>query len=339
VQRLSAEILAVSLARHAPAWLREAAPSGAASRQALLDVLGHTAPERLVLHTCERFELYLAGEAGEASSLFSPLASWLRVSPDVLASHVQVHRGDAVAEHLFRVAAGLESRRIGEPQIRGQLREAFAEAREARAVGPLLDALCRAALHTGRLVRRETALGRGASLVDLTLARLREDLTLLRGRSVLVAGTGRLAAEVVAALSGTGALVTVASRQFERAERLAVRFHAQALSHSDLSRALLRADALVTCSHGLLPIEVAAVAGRRLSVVDLGMPSNVPAPLAADPALRLTRLDDLTGAAAGPEIAKALAIVANEHEHFRRWRAERTALFLETLGRRSKAAA
>jgi glutamyl-tRNA reductase len=333
VQRLSATIFSVSLTRRAPAWLREQIPSGAASREALLAVLANAAPERLVLHTCERFELYLAGEAAEASLLFSPLGAWLRVSPAVLASHAEIHRGDAVAEHLFRVTVGLESRLVGEPQIRGQVRAAFAEAREARALGPLLDALFRAALHTGRLVHRDTALGRGRSLVDLAVARLREELTVLRGRSVLVAGTGRLAADLVAALSGAGALVSVASRERERAVALADRFHAEAVSRCDIGQVLARVDALVTCTHGVLPIDARVATGRGVSVVDLGMPANVPPSLAAVPGIRLTRLDDLTGAGARPEVAEALAIVANEHEHFRRWRTARTARALGTGAR------
>lgn len=339
MQRLSAEIVALSLGQSTPAWVREQVPSGAASREALLAVLANAAPERLVLHTCERFELYLAAEGGEASSLFPPLAAWLDVSPDVIASHAEIHRGDAVADHLFRVAVGLESRLIGEPQIRGQVRQAFAEARGAGAVGPLLDALVRAALHTGRLVRRETALGRGLSLVDLTLARLREELAVLRDRSVLVAGTGRLAGELVAALTGAGALVGVASRHPERAKALAARFHADAIPSSDLGRALARADALVACTHGLLPIDARTVRDCRLSIVDLGMPANLPLPVAAAPGVRLTRLDDLTSAAARPEVARAVAIVTNERERFRRWRAERTARFLGIEGGRGAAAA
>ncbi len=336
MQRLRTEIFGLSLDRRAPAWLRTL--SGAASRRALLDLLADAAPERLVLHTCERVELYLAAEDGEASELVPPLAEWLGVSPAVLAPHVELHRGDAVVRHLFRVVAGLESRLIGEPQIRGQVRDAFAEAREAGAVGPLLDALFRAALHTGRLVRRETSLGRGTSLVDLTVARLRDDLAGLRGRSVIVAGTGRLAKEVVAALSGVGALVGVTSRELHRAEALALPYRAEAFSHADLSRALVAADGLVTCTHGLLPIDVEAMAGRRLSLVDLGMPSNVPPHVTKEPGIRLTRLDDFTGATAEPEVAKALAIVANEHGFFRRWRAERHARILETRGPRPKAA-
>jgi glutamyl-tRNA reductase len=336
VQRLRSEILGLSLDRRAPSWLRERAPAGAARRRELLDALATAAPERVVLHTCERLELYVAAEGGDASSLLSPFAEWLGVSPVVLASYALVHRSDDAVDHLFRVVAGLESRLVGEPQIRGQVRQALAEAREARVVGPSLDALFRAALHAGRLVHRDTALARGTSLVDLTLARLRDDLAGLRGRTVVVAGTGRLAGEIAAALSGSGALVAVASRSLERATALAARARAEAISYDGLDRCLARAEALVACTHGLLPIPAETLAGRRLSVLDLGVPSNVPASVA--PLVRLTRLDDLTGTAAGPEIAKALAIVANEQAHYRRGRAQRAARVLEDAGRTTAAA-
>jgi glutamyl-tRNA reductase len=318
VQRLTREILALSLSRRAPAWLRERAPQGAASRRALLDALSGVAPERLVLQTCERIETYVAAEGGEPFALVDALARWLRVPPDALASHLEVHRGRAAARHLFRVAAGLESRLVGEPQIRGQVRVAFTEAREACALGLLLDGLVRAALHSSRLVHRETALGRGTSLSELTLGRLREELGVLRGRSVVVAGTGRLAVEIVAALAGAGARVAVASRRLDRARHVAARYSAGLLSHSDLVSALADADALVTCTHGLLPI---AVPAKTISVVDLGMPANVP-PLAGA-GIRLTRLDDLTGPAAVPEIAKAVQIVEHEAERFQLWRVSR----------------
>jgi glutamyl-tRNA reductase len=322
VQRLTSEVVALSLSRSAPPWLRERAPQGAVSRRAVLDALADVASERLVLQTCERVETYFAAEGGgEAFAPVDALARWLRVPPEALAPHLAVHRGHGAARHLFRVTAGLESRLIGELQVRAQVRQAFAEAREARALGPLLDALARAALHTGRLVHRETDLGRSTSLAELTLRRLRDDLGGLRGRSVVVAGTGRLAAEVAAALSGAGAQLAIASRERERARTLSARFAGAALARDDLDRALAEADGLVTCTQGLLPI---GSARRPLAVVDLGAPANVPTRLAADPRVRLTRLDELTrGDAGGLEVAKAIRIVEHEATRFQLWRAAR----------------
>jgi glutamyl-tRNA reductase len=111
------------------------------------------------------------------------------------------------------------------------------------------------------------------------------------------------------------------SRQLERAQHVAARFSAGSFSHSDLVWATAAADALVACTHDLLPI---AVAAKPISVVDLGMPANIPQRFAADPRVRLTRLDDLTrGDAAGLEVAKAIRIVEHEAERFQLWRVGR----------------
>jgi glutamyl-tRNA reductase len=317
----------VSLARDAPAALRESIPAGPGPRRELLDALARTAPERLVLHTCERLELYLAADRAEAEAVFATVARWLRVAPDVLAAHVNVMRGDETARHFFRVASGLESRLVGEPQIRGQVREAFREARAAGALGPHLDALCRAALHAARLVHRETSLARGTSLAERALDRLREQLGTLRERAVVVAGTGRLAAQVVSTLAGAQARVTVASRSLERAEAIAARFSAGALLYDGLDQALATSDALVTCTDGVLPM---AITRPSLVVVDLGMPPNVPLDRTR-PWLRLTRLEDFSGAAVEREVARASRIVDDETERFAMWRAARAARGLSAV--------
>jgi glutamyl-tRNA reductase len=318
---MSPALLGVSLARHAPVALRERVPVGPGPRRELLDTLAAVAPERFLLHTCERLELYLAADRPEADAVFPAVARWLRVAPDALAAHVRVVRGDEAARHLFRVASGLQSRLLGEPQIRGQVREAFREARAAGALGPHVDALCRAALHAARLVHRNTTLGRGTCLAELALGRLGAELGTLRGRSVVVAGTGRLGAQVVGALAAAHARVTVASRSVERAEAMGRRFSAGAVGPGDLDRALATADALVTCTHGVLPI----VAVRAsLVVLDLGMPPNVPRRVTGD-GLRLARLEDLTAGAVGSEVVKAARIVDQEVERFGLWRAQRVA--------------
>jgi glutamyl-tRNA reductase len=295
----------------------------------MLYELGDVAPERLVLHTCERFEIYAAAEAWDPESCIRRMGNWLTLEPETLAPYVALRRADDVAGHLLRVTAGLESRLVGEPQIRGQVRQAFREARAAGAVGPLLDALLRAALHTGRLVRRETLLGRGTSVVDLAIGRLREELGTLQGRSVLVAGRGSLAAEVVAALTVSAARVAVTSRGVEGAEALAALFDAEAVPLGDLGRALARADALVACTYGRVPIEPTAVVRRPFSIVDLGMPPNVDPALAQQRGVRLTRLDDLTARDAGPEVAKAARLVDEERVRFQRWWTTRRARALE----------
>ncbi len=325
MQRLSADLLSMSI-HSAPAGVISRVPAGAENRRRLLDALSGLASERLVLHTCERFEVYAAGGIEDATAWIGHVAGWLDLVPQSLAPHVELRRDDEAARHLLRVAAGLESRLVGEPQIRGQVRQAFQEAQAARAVGPLLDALLRAALHAGRRVRRETLLGRGgSSIVGLGLDRLRETLGTVVGRTVIVAGTGSLASQAVAALNAAAARVVITSRAAERAEALASHFDTEAVGHDGLPDALGRADALIACTHGRIPIDEAAVVGRRFPIVDLGMPPNVDPRVAEWAGVGLTVLDDLTTTAAAPDVSKAAAIVEEEEVLFRRWRAGRRA--------------
>jgi glutamyl-tRNA reductase len=285
---------------------RSTASATPEARTRLLRSLAGVARERLLLATCERVELYLVGAS-------------------VRARLPEARHEEAAARHLLRVAAGLESRLVGEPQILGQLRAAFLEAQAERALGPVLGALARGALHAGRRARAETGLGRAPSLVALTLAHLAEQLEGLRRRSVLVAGTGALGAEIAHALraAGVGRLL-VSSHSAARAAALAARCgaFACALPHSP------PVDAVVACS--ARPLDLGRVRARRaapLAVVDLGVPPNLDAAAAARDDVRIIRLGQLTrGAIAGVAPAALRAaerILDEELARFRRWRAAR----------------
>jgi glutamyl-tRNA reductase len=304
VQRVSEELLALTFARPSPyeaGWLAQAAR------------------EHLVLSTCERFEIYLAGAAAGAPSLLAPCG---------------VRRDGEAARHLFRVAAGLESRLVGEPQILGQLRAAFLAGSARRSLGPVLSALARAALHAGRRARCETGLGRAPTIVTLTLARLSQELGGLRRRAVLVAGTGALAAEIAPALRAAGAgRLYVLSREPRRADALAARVAGVGVGDAGLA-ALAPLDAVVTCSNRLVPLaEVAAAPGargRRLAIVDLGAPPNVALAQPQLTSVSLARLGELSAAAAAGDdparrsaIAAAEALLERELERFLRWRRAR----------------
>jgi glutamyl-tRNA reductase len=338
MQRLTGDILSVSLARpSASAALRARVPAGAEERRRMLDGLSDLAGDRLLLHTCERFEVYAASAIAEPDRWIGRLSAWLDVEAAALRPYVELRHGDEAARRLLRVAAGLESRLVGEPQIHGQVRKAFREAQDARALGPLLDALARAAIHTGRRVRSETSLGRRAgSVVGLALDRLQDALGSLRERRVIVAGTGSLAAEMVAALNGSGAKVAITSRVPARAHALAARFGAESLDRDELAREMLRADGLVACTYGSVAIE--CVSGRRFAVVDLGMPPNVDPRVSALPGVRLWGLDDLKTSVGAPDVLRAGAIVEEELVRYRRWRAGR-ALHLEIERLKAEAAA
>jgi len=307
VQRVREELLALTLARSSPP---AASP------------LADVARERLVLSTCERFEIYLAGPKTPSAAGLSSL----------LAASYRVRREADAARHLLRVAAGLESRLVGEPQIQGQLRAAFLEGVAQRAVGPVLSALARAALHAGKRVRSETGLGRSPTIVTLTLGRLSHELGGLRRRAVLVAGTGALAADVAGALRAAGAgRLYVLSRTRQRADALAARVEAVGLTDADLAE-VPSLDAVVTCTNRRLPLAgiIARTARqRRLAIVDLGAPPNLDGAGANGDAVSLARLDELSAPGTPHDPARLVAVgaaerlVDDELERFLRWRRAR----------------
>jgi len=327
VQRVSAELLGLALTRKgAPSWIRERAAVGELARKERLRQVGGLAREALLLHTCERLEVYADVDDPDLAPWEATFARWLGLDVETVRSHLELRRGDEAARHLLRVASGLESRLVGETQIRGQLLQAWQEAREARLAGPVVSALARTALHAGRRVRSDTRLGRGReSLVTLVLGRLRRELGTLGGRRVAVAGTGALAAELVPALLAGGAEVRVASRSHARAVGFAERFGIAGTDLDGLTGALANADALVACTNGALPLPEASLAGRSTVLLDLGVPPSLEAGIEARTGSRLTRLVDLETTAPPAEVWAAERIVADEAIRFARWHRERVA--------------
>lgn len=298
MQRVSGgdELLALRLPR-------AAAPATPEARTRLLRSLAAVASERLLLATCERVELYLVG----ARNGIPPFA--------------RLGAGEDAARHLLRVAAGLESRVLGEPEILGQVRAAFLEAQAQRALGPVLGALARGALHAGRRVRAETGLGRAPSLASATLATLSAQLRGLRHRAVVVAGTGALAGEILKALRGAGAgRLAVSSHSLERAAELAARVRALPARDEQLDDQSW--DALVACSNRRVSLHhIRARESASLVVVDLGVPPNVETASGA----RITRLSGLAReeCATPDSLRAAQRILDDELECFSRWRSAR----------------
>jgi glutamyl-tRNA reductase len=299
VQRVSGGLFAlVSSRADWPAPLLGRIPATAEERGRLLRSLGEQAPGRLALVTCERFEIYVSGEA--APRVDGPF---------------QGLSGAAAALRLLRVAAGLESRRKGERQILRQVRCAFLEAAEQLALDAVLHALARTALHAGKRIRIETELGRCApSLVAQALDRLDAEIGGLGGRAVLVVGTGALGAEVAQALGARGVRrLILASRDPGRA----------ALSHAEVAQQLPPVDAVVTCTNARVALGWRSGLARPLVVVDLGAPPNVDAAAAHAAGAGLIGLADLGTTAPDLDLLPAEAIVAEELARFQRWRAAR----------------
>jgi glutamyl-tRNA reductase len=313
---------------HAPVDVRERLVAGA-------DLVDELAPEEAVcLSTCNRTELYLAAE--EASSAEAAAAQALtRLAGVELEPLLYRLRDEAAALHLFRVAAGLDSLVPGEGEILGQVRAAYEEGR----VGPLLDRLFRQALHVGKRVRAETAIGESPTSVASAAAALAQQVFgELAGRRVLLIGAGKTGEQAARSLLARGAeIAAVANRSTARAAELAQRVGGRPIVIERVGEELAGVDVVVsaTSSAGVVlrKDEVARALGVRrgvpLFLIDIAVPRDL------DPAIDqlddcyLYDIDDLEvvveASLAGRrrEGDAAEAMVAQEAERFGSWLASR----------------
>jgi glutamyl-tRNA reductase len=262
--------------------------------------------EAIVLATCNRVEVFAEVDRfhGGVTEVSRVLARQAGATVEELSPYVTVHYEDQAVTHLFTVAAGLDSMVVGETQVLGQLRNAYALAREQGTVGRALHPVAQRALRVGKRVHSETGIDRaGASLVSVSLDRAEDRIGSLEGRSVLVVGAGSMGALAATTLARRGAAVTVSSRTPEHAQRLATSVEGRAADLSALPEELAAADVLVTCTgaRGLVivtDVVAAAMAGRPdrpLVVIDLALPRDVDPGVAALPGVHVVDLALLQG--------------------------------------------
>jgi glutamyl-tRNA reductase len=269
-------------------------------------IAGDHVCEALVLATCNRIEVFAEVERfhGGVADVSRVLARQAGATVEELSPYVTVHYEDQAVAHLFSVAAGLDSMVVGETQVLGQLRAAYALAREQGTVGRALHPVAQRALRVGKRVHTETGIDRaGASLVSVALDRAEERIGSLTGRSVLVVGAGSMGALAATTLARRGAAVVVSSRTEATADRLAVSVGGRSAPLAHLAAELAAADVLVTCTGASgLVVGTDAVAaamegrtGRPLAVVDLALPRDVDPGVAALPGVHVVDLALLQG--------------------------------------------
>jgi glutamyl-tRNA reductase len=323
----------------APLAIREKLRADRERQAGMLTDLSTFAGGRMVLATCERFEVYATTDQVDVAPWITRLAEWFQLPADVLRGCVQTFVGAGAAEHLLRVAAGLESRIVGERQILGQVRNAFQFAAEQDSLDAPLSTLARAAICTGKRVRQETALGDGArSIVTVAMDWLAETHGGLNGRSLVVVGSGRLAALAVdqAVQRGPRRMVIV-GRNEDRAAELAGRFGVSRLGMDALASAVAEADVVLTCtaspSYLIEPSSIGIERTRPLLLIDLSVPRNVDPAVARLPNVTLGHLDELVEhglqhsrcSPAPDAIRRAEEIVLEELRRFLQWRRGRQA--------------
>ncbi len=290
--------------------------------------------EAMVLSTCNRVEVYAVVEAfhGGLSVIGQVVAEHSGMPMGALTKYAYVRYAEAAVEHLFAVTSGLDSAVLGERQVLGQVRRAYAAAEANHSVGRTLHELAQRALAVGKRVHSETGLdAAGASVVSVALKMAEDRLSGLSGRTAAIIGAGSMGALSAAHLvrAGIGS-VHVVNRSLSRAQRLAANLREQgvpstAMVLDDLAVALAHADIVVSCTGAVRPVvslaDVHHVLARRdekqgLVVCDLGMPRDVDPAVAGLPGVWVVDMDRVqrdpsTRAAAGDAEA-ARQIVATE---------------------------
>src|SRR5688572_13410228 len=227
--------------RTAPLDLREQLDFSSRDLGAAVEALATRpgAAESVVLSTCNRSEIYVASsDPGQArDEIVRFLSDYHHLPPAQFTPHLFSLSDADAATHLFRVAAGLDSLVVGEPQILGQVKEAFQIAAERRCTGPLLSRVFHWSFGVGKRVRTETALGEGAVSVSFAAVALaRKIFGRLDGRRVLVVGAGEISKLTAQHLrtQGVGEIV-ITSRTAAHAESLAAMVNGKAVPWSTLT--------------------------------------------------------------------------------------------------------
>jgi glutamyl-tRNA reductase len=305
--------------------------------------------EAVLLSTCNRTEVYLSTvDRPPVERLASMLGAWRNMPVDALLPYLRVLTGEDAARHALRVAAGLESMIIGEPQILGQVRRAFGAARESGTAGPVLNRLMQVAIGCGRRVRSETGLGRSAASVPhAAMSRARSLLGTLTGRRLVVVGAGEMAELVVKVFTQAGARLTmVVNRTVAAAQALAARYGAAGVGLTELCGAIPGTDILVMSVGADRPVFTLENLDRRggqgpLLVIDLGVPRSVPPEVHGLPGVTLYDLDELVPAGGAEvsshDLARASDLVEDGLETFVRWLGGRSAVpVIAALHRRAE---
>jgi len=306
-------------------------------REALAEIKREMLPEAAILSTCNRTEIYVAG--GDDGARVASLAQWLahyhRFDAAELGQFLYTLPREQAVRHAFRVACGLDSMVLGEPQILGQMKDAARAAESAGTLGSLLHRLFQRSFAVAKEVRSTTRIG--AASVSMAAAAVKLAARIfpsLKDQSVLLIGAGEmieLAATHFAAQAP--ARIAVANRTLERAERLATRFNAQALELRSLGERLHEFDIVVSCTASSLPIlgkglverALRARRHRPMFMVDLAVPRDIEQEAGELGDVFLYTIDDLAGIVSAnldsrrSALDQAEAIIESQVGQFMHW--------------------
>jgi glutamyl-tRNA reductase len=300
--------------------------------EALRSFTHHTGIEEgLILSTCNRVELIARTQNGSAD-LRAFLSDFFKMERSVIDPHLYEYRERDAVRHLFRVASSLDSMVIGEAQILGQVKEAYATARALGAVNSQLDQLLTRAFAVAKRVRTETSVGSSAvSVASVAVELAKKIFGSLNGKSVYLVGAGKMTELAARHLLANGAAsIFVANRTYDRAIRLAQKFNGQAIEFNRLYETCDRADIVITSTgapHAIFRREhgelfLSRRKNRPMFFIDIAVPRDVDPEMNKVDGLFVYDIDDLQQAIAShvadrtKEAEKAENIINTEVERF-----------------------
>jgi glutamyl-tRNA reductase len=323
--------------RTAPVELRESVDfsrGGAAEALAALADRG-IAREMVVLSTCNRAEIYAVAGPDAPDAMGRFFADYHQLPLSRISEHLYVRHGAEAARHLFRVAAGLDSLVVGEPQILGQVKAAYAAASDRGYTAAVVNRLFHSAFLVGKRVRSETGLSEGAVSVSYAaIALAKKIFGSLKELSVVILGAGGMAKLTGIHLRAQHVRqITIASRTQRTAEILATQLEARAVAWSTIDEAIAAADIVLTATGAVEPVLTRAriqeiMRPRRqrpLFIIDIALPRDVEASAGELDQVFLYNIDDLQGivkenlARRSVELDRAEAIVEEETAKFTAW--------------------
>jgi glutamyl-tRNA reductase len=310
--------------------------------------------EAAIVSTCNRLEIYADVEAFESgvAQIKEFLTTYRRMRVEDFDKYLYTLLGAQVVEQLLRVASGLDSMLIGEPQILSQVKDALRLAEDAGAIGPHLGRLFRVALQTGKRARTETAIGRDVvSLAAAAVELASTQCEIARARCVVV-GAGQMGTSAAKHLhAGNPFSLTITNRTLRRAQSLAKQLGASSATLDELPSLLERSDVVITAiasndyivSEGVVREAVRRRRGAPLFIVDIGVPRNVEPSAALLPDVIVQSIEDLreivdrTLEGRRNEIPRVEAIVAAQISRYLEWyRARGAAPLIASLRRKAE---
>lgn len=293
--------------------------------------------ETAIISTCNRVEIYL--HVKDVQQAFAAIKDFLveffEIRRESLDTALYLHEDMAAVKHIFRVASSLDSMVVGEPQILGQLKDAFDFALEKKATGVLLNRLLKKSISVAKRVRTETRIAENAVSISFAAVELAKKIfTDLAGKSFMLLGAGEMAELAAKHMMNNGVLdIIVANRTYERGCELSREFNGRAIRFEEFPAELVRTD-IVICSTGastfvLRKEHMQKVMKERkqkpVFIIDISVPRNVDPGINDVENVYLYDVDDLQGVVETniserqKEASKAEAIVEDEIETFKKW--------------------